>query len=225
MPNLAHDVYASAPMRALLRDEVAAMATELARCTGEHALHVAVTGKEALPPLPLLGHWASLRVRGRAITGDVRASAGSPLPFADDAFGVVLLGHALEVVRKPEQLLAEAIRVLEPGGMLAITGIHPLGAWVPWLFWRTRPPQLVWPWWLERKLAGEDVEPVSLRRVGSAWPDASAGTSGVSWFGGGYVLLARKKRVSQIPLRVRSAPAPTSLQGSLASGARRAGPH
>jgi SAM-dependent methyltransferase len=225
MPNLAHDVYASAPMRALLRDEVAAMAIELARCTGEHALHVAVTGKEALPPLPLLGHWASLRVRGRAITGDVRASAGSPLPFADDAFGVVLLGHALEVVRKPEQLLGEAIRVLEPGGMLAITGIHPLGAWVPWLFWRTRPPQLVWPWWLQRKLAGEDVEPVSLRRVGSLLPDSTAGASGVSLFGGGYVLLARKKRLSTIPLRVRTAPAQAPMQGSLASGARRTGPH
>jgi SAM-dependent methyltransferase len=221
MPNLAHDIYASAPMRALLRDEVAAMAGELARCTGDHALQVAVTGKTALPPLPLLGHWTSLRVRGTALAGDVRASAASPLPFADDAFGVVLLRHALEVASRPEQLLAEAIRVLEPGGTLAITGIHPLGGWAPWVLWRGRSPRLIWPWWLERQLANVDVESLSLHRVGAWLPDAYVETQGTTFFGGGYVLLARKKRLSTLTLRTRPARAPASMQGTLASGARR----
>jgi SAM-dependent methyltransferase len=223
MPLIAHDIYASGPMHALLRDEVAAMAPELARCKGEHALRVAVSDATSLPPLPLLGHWASLRVRGDIFTGDIQASTVSSLPFADDAFGVVLLSHVLEVATHPESLLVEAVRVLEPGGTLAITGIHPLGGWAPWMLWRARSPRLVWPWWLRQRLLAATMEPLSLHRAGSLFPDAARESRGAAVLGGGYVLLARKKRLSTLPLRVRQAPAAAPMQGSLASGARRSG--
>jgi SAM-dependent methyltransferase len=55
---------------------------------------------------------AALAGQGReTVTGDMRQ-----LPFADAAFASVLSVQSLEHVPDPEQVLAEARRVLEPGG-------------------------------------------------------------------------------------------------------------
>ncbi len=51
-----------------------------------------------------------------------------PLPFEDASFDTVLLGEILEHQTRPETLIAEAGRVLSPGGRLVITtpfGLHP----------------------------------------------------------------------------------------------------
>ncbi|TCV97363.1 methyltransferase family protein [Luteibacter rhizovicinus] len=223
MPQFEQDIYASAPLKALLADEAVALAPVLARCTGEHGLHLGPGAPAEPPALPLLGHWASLRVQGGRLDGDVTGSGLEPLPFLDDAFGVVMLRHALEVSARPEALLDEAIRVLEPGGTLAITGIHPLGAWSPWLVWQTRTarPHLTWPWWWRQRLAGEDMELSPQRRIGHALPRDHASRVGESPFGGGYVVIARKKRPSTVPLRPRPVAVPSPMPGTLASGARR----
>jgi SAM-dependent methyltransferase len=226
MPDLDHDIYASATLRALLADETSALAHQLARCTGDHGLHIAAAPGVALPPMPLLGHWTQLCVRGAEVAGDVQASAIEPLPFLDDAFGVVLLRHALEVAATPAALLDEATRVLEPGGMLAITGVHPLSCWAPWVLWRSRAPRpaLSWPMWWLRRLAEADLETVAVRRVSSLLPAGERGTGvqGVdSPLGGGYMIVARKRRLAMTPLRVKTLPLTAPLRGTLASGARR----
>ena len=41
-----------------------------------------------------------------------------PLAFPDASFDVVVAGELLEHVRFPERLVAEALRVLRPGGLL-----------------------------------------------------------------------------------------------------------
>jgi SAM-dependent methyltransferase len=54
---------------------------------------------------------------------------GEHLPFRIESFDLVALITVLEFVRDPRALLAEAWRVLRPGGRLAI-GV--LNAWSPW---------------------------------------------------------------------------------------------
>ena len=50
--------------------------------------------------------------------------SGLALPFRDGAFATALSFQVLEHVPEPEQLLREAIRVLEPGGHLILTAPH-----------------------------------------------------------------------------------------------------
>jgi SAM-dependent methyltransferase len=141
----------------------------------------------------------------------------------DEAFGVVLLRHALETTARQDNLLDEAIRVLEPGGMIAITGIHPLGLWSPWVARQSgrARPRLTWPWWWSQRLVRDDFELSMPRRLGSAWPRAGGASVGESLIGGGYLLVARKKRPAAVPLRPRAAVVPTPVPGTFASGARR----
>ncbi len=133
MPTFVPDIYATPQIGKLLADEARALAPLLARCTGDHGLHLTTSAPAEPPAIPLLGHWATVRVSGAVLGGDVHASGLEALPFADEAFGVVLLRHALETTARQDNLLDEAIRVLAPGGMLAITGIHPVGLWSPWV--------------------------------------------------------------------------------------------
>jgi SAM-dependent methyltransferase len=48
----------------------------------------------------------------------VRASAEDTLPFEEASFDVVVAGELLEHVRAPEDVVAEVVRVLRPGGRL-----------------------------------------------------------------------------------------------------------
>lgn len=66
-----------------------------------------------------------LTLRGAEIDGAVRALA-TQLPFVDDAFGRVVLHHALERVDDAAGLLDECVRTLMPGGDLVLFGFHPL---------------------------------------------------------------------------------------------------
>ncbi len=50
--------------------------------------------------------------------GTVWADLDQPLPFPDRSFDVVVAGEVLEHLRSPAQLVAEAGRVLAPGGTL-----------------------------------------------------------------------------------------------------------
>jgi ubiquinone/menaquinone biosynthesis C-methylase UbiE len=49
-----------------------------------------------------------------------RVMDGEALDFAPEAFDCVVLSHVLTVTTHPENLLREALRVLEPGGCLAV---------------------------------------------------------------------------------------------------------
>lgn len=76
---------------------------------------------------------------GAAGTVDAFASVLA-LPFADASFDTVLSNEVLEHVPEPGEMMAEAARVLKPGGMLVLTtpqtwGLHH----EPWDFYRFTP--------------------------------------------------------------------------------------
>jgi SAM-dependent methyltransferase len=218
------DIYASAPLRRLLDDQMRVMAPDLQRCFGAHALLVGAAADDTPPARSMFACWTRLRVDAARYRGDIQAETDEPLPFVDDAFELVLLRHALEVVPEPSALLADAIRVLAPGGVLVVTGVHPLSGWAPWFYWRARGtrPVLQLPLQLMQILqrAGLDIERV--RRVGRTFPSTTAaGPAGISVWGGGYVLMARKRHRAATPLRIKSVPLRAPANGQLSPGTRR----
>ncbi|WP_254424563.1 methyltransferase domain-containing protein [Rhodanobacter sp. C05] len=219
------DIYASAPLRRLLDDQTRVMATDLQRCFGTHGLLLSATVNDAPPALPLLGNWTRLWVSNHRYRGDLRATADEPLPFIDDAFELVLLRHALEVVAAPTAVLAEAVRVLAPGGVLVVTGVHPLSGWAPWFWWRTRGRQraLQVPLRLSHGLQQAGLEIERAQRVGQTWPvgTATPGPTGANVWGGGYVLIARKRRRMVTPLRIKPVPVRVPANSRLSPGTRR----
>jgi hypothetical protein len=121
-------------------------------------------------------------------------------------------------------LLGDAIRVLAPGGVLVLTGVHPLGGWAPWFAWRTRgkSPRLQMPLRLGHELRQAGLEIERMQRVGRMWPGArQAGSTSVSAFGGGYVLIARKRRRMATPLRIKPVPVRVPANRQLSPGTRR----
>ncbi|MBQ4853866.1 methyltransferase domain-containing protein [Rhodanobacter sp. B2A1Ga4] len=218
------DIYASAPLRRLLDAQTCALKPALQRCFGTHALLLGAPCDDVPPALPMFGCWTSLHLASGGYRGDLRAAADEPLPFVDDAFELVLLRHALEVAPLPASLLDEAIRVLAPGGVLALTGVHPLSGWSPWFYWHVRGklPALRMPWRLRHQLEQAGLAIEQAQRVGSAAPGLKTmwrALAGV--FGGGYVLVARKRRRLATPLRLKPAPVRVPANGRLSPGTRR----
>lgn len=221
MPQRAHDIYASAPMRGLLADETVAYLPDLRRCAGSRALLLSAARQDEPPNPPYLGQWVTLRLAQGRLQGDVRASATEPLPFLDRSFDLVLLRHALE----PASLsLDEVIRVLAPGGMLVLTGVNPLSGWTPWWLWQTRgsASHATSPIQLAARLRRADLQVERVQRVGKALPLSSIqANTASSLLGGGYVLVARKKGPMSIPTRLRPKPVTAPVRAGLAPGARR----
>jgi SAM-dependent methyltransferase len=222
MPQRAHDIYASAPMRGLLADETVAYLPDLRRCAGTRALLLSAAPHDHPPNPPYLGHWVTLKLNQGQLLGDIRGSAAGPLPFVDRAFDLVLLRHALE----PAELsLDEVVRVLAPGGLLVLTGVNPLSGWTPWWLWQTRgsSSHATSPIQLAVRLRRADLQVERIQRVGRALPWALNGGSGDASgvLGGGYVLVARKQGPMSIPTRLRPKPVTAPVQAGLAPGARR----
>lgn len=63
---------------------------------------------------------------GIAVVGD-----GEQLPFADDSFDLIVSIGVLEHVRRPKVFLAEAYRVLRPGGAMFLSCENYLSFWEP----------------------------------------------------------------------------------------------
>lgn len=217
-----HRIYTSAPLRQLADAQMRAILPDLQRSAGTHALSLGVRADDVVPPMPMIGCWVQVWVATDGYRGDVCAAIDAPVPFLDDAFGVVLLRHALEAVASPSVLLGEAMRVLAPGGLLVLTGVHPVSGWAPWFYWRSRDPQaLPFPAQLGRRLQRRGLEVEWTRRVGRPWPsDAGSQARPFNPCGGGYVLLARKRSRSATPLRLLPAPLRVG-NGSLSAGTRR----
>lgn len=83
------------------------------------AMGARVTGVEA-DPVPL----AQAMARGQALGAEVHAAQAEHLPFASGGFDAVVLSEVLEHLTNPELALAEAARVLRPGGLLLVTVPH-----------------------------------------------------------------------------------------------------
>lgn len=218
------EVYSSAPMLRLLDEQTRVLKPGLQRCAGTHGLLLDASRRHSPPALPMLGSWTSLVLRSEGYGGDLRAAADESLPFVDDAFELVLVRHALELAPQPEALLGDIIRVLAPGGTLALTGVHPLGCWSAWFRWRARgrSPALQMPWRLRRQLEREGLVIERICRIGSIWPGAGVSRRNpASVFGGGYVLVARKHKRPVTLLRSRSPQMRVPAGGQLSPTARR----
>ncbi|HEY8681669.1 MAG TPA: methyltransferase domain-containing protein [Rhodanobacter sp.] len=218
-----HDIYASAPLRRLLDDQTRVMTPDLQRCFGTHALLIGTSLNDAPPVLPMLRCWIRLWAGDGKYQGDVHSALEEPLPFVDDAFELVLLRHALEVVPAAPELLAESIRVLAPGGILAVTGVHPIGGWALWFHWHARDrQQLHMPLRLRHALQQAGMEIEKVQRVGHLWPRATeTGSGNFNAWGGGYVLIARKRHRAANPLRIKPVPMRAPVNGQLSPGTRR----
>jgi SAM-dependent methyltransferase len=99
--------------------------------TGARVLDVGCGTGELLEHLQALGAWpsgvdpASRMVelaRARAVGADVRAGDFEHLPFDDGAFDALLAVNAFQFAEDQERALAEAGRVLAPGGVVGLAG-------------------------------------------------------------------------------------------------------
>lgn len=170
-----HRIYTSAPLRQLADEQTRAMLPDIQRSAGTRALLLGVCADSEAPALPMIGCWVRMWMAADGYCGDVCATTDAPLPFLDEAFDVVLLRHALEVVAEPSVLLGEVMRVLAPGGVLVLTGVHPVSGWAPWFYWRCRGPQVLrFPGQLRKRLERHGLEIEWIRRVGRAWPGDTA---------------------------------------------------
>ena len=217
------DIYAGALLGNLQLAQTRALLPMLQRCAGSHGLLLCAGGGEAPPALPLLSHWTQMRVDGERYGGDLIGATDEPLAFVDDAFDLVWLRHALEVVGGFSEVLQEAARVLAPGGTLVVSGMHPFSAWAPWYYWQQRGTghSLHAPSRLAYRLHRAGMNVTSMRRVGCSWPRATDGpTRAHQPAGGGYVLIAQKQRSLVTPLRLRAGSRHVPANGRLSPSAR-----
>jgi SAM-dependent methyltransferase len=152
---------------------------------------------------------------------------GDLLPFAAETIDAVVLPHSLECAGSPHSLVREAERVLVADGHLIVLGFNPWSLWG--LRRRVGPqrfpfdqPHCIGETRLRDWLALLGLETVAVHRHLHGLPlDSEGGLRRAafldrwgarSWpmLAGGYVLVARKRRLSLTPLRVareRGAPA------------------
>jgi SAM-dependent methyltransferase len=101
---------------------------------------------------------AALRGRRYGLDLPVLQAAGEALPFPAASFELVCAWDVLEHVRDPAQVLAEAYRVLRPGGIFLLTVVNRLAFrdphyHLPFLNWIPRP------WaerWIRRAARGKE---------------------------------------------------------------------
>jgi SAM-dependent methyltransferase len=101
--------------------------------------------RAALPQARLVGVEPSAGMLVQARTKTSQAvwlqARAQELPLADGLFHVVTHQYALHHVTEPERFVAEAFRVLKPGGDLVITNIDPHSA-QQWVLYRWFPEAL-----------------------------------------------------------------------------------
>lgn len=84
---------------------------------------------------------ALARERPELLDADLRLGRAQQLPFTDDSFHAVVSHMALMLMSDVEQVIAEAARVLEPGGRFAVAvgaGVVP-GGWLDLFLSLARP--------------------------------------------------------------------------------------
>lgn len=131
-----YDVVVGSPSRAARRRSIAA----LGDLTGRQILLDGVGTGLDLPLLPAgaeavgIDLTAAMLRRAAARARGVKLHQGdaAALPYADGAFDAVIMHLILAVVPKPDRALAEAARVLKPGGRIAVLDkfLRP-GQWAP----------------------------------------------------------------------------------------------
>ena len=215
-------------MRALYARELAALASIVAGVYGNFGLFLRPHLHTPVPlPQHLLGKLIELAPdeHGR-FAGALRCAPGQ-LPFASESFKLLIAQHVLEQVGDAEGCAAELARVLAPEGVALILGFNPLGTWRPWLalhatYLRPRSAHNA-----RVLLAREQIDTLQVRFPGSLWPHVKIGvepgvvSTRLARFGSTWLLLARKRRSTLTPLRLRASTRELALNPRLAPGAQR----
>lgn len=129
---------------------------------GDRALQIGLPMLDTLRANGMREHWLLLsdtpNKKEEPLREDWHRIIALPeaLPFANETFDLVVLPHSLDFSPAPQQLLAEAVRVLAPEGRLILAGFNPLGLW----WWRQQLIRLGFKPYLPRK-----TSPISLSRL------------------------------------------------------------
>jgi SAM-dependent methyltransferase len=67
-----------------------------------------------------LNHWAVNESKAVVAETRLQTASAEDIPFADGAFGVVIIKHIVEHLPNPEKAIAEISRVTAPGGLLIL---------------------------------------------------------------------------------------------------------
>ena len=228
-------LFASQAMQALLAREMMALSPILAGVYGSCGLflgpHASSRGRL---PAHLLGNIVELAPKGGdALDGDV-STTSSALPFANDSFQLLVAQHSLELVDDVETCVGELSRVLAPEGVALVFGFNPLGTWRPWLALqaaRGAPLNLRSSNEWRQLFARNQIDTLQVRHPGVLLPNDPAQprsrydqwlTNAFARFGSSWLLLARKRRSTLTPLRLRTPSRERALNPRLAPGAHRA---
>jgi SAM-dependent methyltransferase len=236
MPNTSSRFFSCAPVYALFARELNAMAPVLSGIYGNFGLFLrAHAAAPAMLPPHLLGKMFNLTLAESQFDGDARCTPAQ-LPFANETFKLLIAQHVFEQIDRPDECAAELARVLAPEGVALILGFNPAGSWRPWLTLNAArgAPRLrlrsanAW----QQMLAREQIDTLQVRYPGTLWPRAEPRRSQpaesalfatlLGRIGSSWLLLARKRRSTLTPLRLRSTPRELALSPRLAPGARRA---
>ncbi len=236
MPDASRSFYSSAPIQALFARELRALEPVLSGIYGNSGLFLRAHGAApANLPAHLLGRMVALTLSDAQFDGDVRC-APAQLPFANETFKLLIAQHVFEQMPRPDDCVADIARVLAPEGVALILGFNPVSLWRPWLALNgpRSGPRLrlrsarAW----QQMLAREQVDTLQVRYPGTLWPRAESGQPSTSEtgllatflgrIGSSWLLLARKRRSTLTPLRLRSTQRDVALNPRLAPGAHRA---
>jgi hypothetical protein len=225
--------HATDPVHGLLARELAATAAILGGVYGNFGLIVRPhVDAPAQLPAHLLGSAVHLAVDTRRCLRGAVVCEPVQLPFAADSFMLVVAQHVMEQVEDEAGFAAELARVLAPEGIALVFGFNPFGTWRSWVMrqqqrYRTHL-HLQSAHAVRGMLARECVDTLQVRFPGLLWPGAKSGStagaeraSPLARWGSSWMLVARKRRSTLTPLRVRAAARDAAIQPRLAAGAHR----
>jgi SAM-dependent methyltransferase len=204
---------------------------------GYHLVQIGCAGRGRLLESSRIAHRCMLgpRAAGCAMPFYQGYAEPAALPFAADSLDVVVLAHVLEFETNPHQVLREVERMLIPEGHLAITGFNPFSLWGARRWGGGKAPwngKFVSLGRLKDWLALLGFELITQKTVCFAPPlqqeawlkrldfMENAGQRWWPYFGGAYVLAARKRRIALTPIRPIWRKAEALVGGAVAPTAR-----
>lgn len=227
--------YASPALQALLSRELTALAPILASVYGNNGLflkpHESVASQL---PAHLVSHIVNASPSDSTLFSGDACFEPAELPFVNDSFQLVIAQHAFESIADADALASEVSRVLAPEGVLLMIGFNPYGSWRPWLMAQSlRGTRLMLrsASACATRFARQQIDTLQVRYPGLILPNdpAQPPSRYARWFadafgrfGSSWLMLARKRRSTLTPLRLRSSKRERSMSPRLAPGAHRA---
>lgn len=153
------------------------------------------------PRRPADGRGLALYQRGSRFAGDV--ACGLPLPLPSEAFGTVVLQHAVVSDSRGVALLDEVVRLLVPGGRVLLFGLNPLSPY-RWR-WRGQGLRAVEPLSCRRMLRKAGLEPdVVSEGLGPRWePEVDARRQRGVGLRAAYLVRADRRSLPMTPMPMR----------------------